>query len=93
VRVSSADIEELSSIYVTPSSQKRGIGTHLVQLCKDRAASAGLPLFVCAMPTARAFYQKVGFIENTYVSVDLSKWAPEYCGYGEFRFYGMLMDP
>jgi N-acetylglutamate synthase-like GNAT family acetyltransferase len=82
----------LTSIFVTPSYRKHGIGSQLVQLCIDKAKSAQLPLFLCSVPTSHQFYLKLGFKDVSYVDIDLSNWAPGYSGYGVYRLYGMKLD-
>jgi predicted N-acetyltransferase YhbS len=79
----------LSSIFVRHSHRSQGIGKYLVQLSLDKAKTANLPLYLYSVPTAHKFYQGLGFQDTSFAEVDLKDWAPEYCGYGTFRLFGM----
>jgi predicted N-acetyltransferase YhbS len=66
------------------------LGSQLVRLCLDKARYAGIPLFLCSVPSAHGFYRKLGFVDVAYVDVDLSVWSVKYGGYGIYRLQGML---
>ncbi|KAI1079345.1 hypothetical protein F5B20DRAFT_544572 [Whalleya microplaca] len=85
------DYIELTHIYVEPSSRNQGIGTQLVQVCRDRARADGLPLTICAEPNHHDFFLKRGFRDTKHVDIDLRHWAPEHNGYGIFRVSRMDM--
>ncbi|KPM45626.1 hypothetical protein AK830_g951 [Neonectria ditissima] len=80
---------ELTYICVKPSSRNRGVGSQLVQVCFDRARTAGIPLALCSEPTAHDFFVNRGINDTGHVDIDLSQWAPAYCGFGTFRLTGM----
>ncbi|KAI1380508.1 hypothetical protein F4677DRAFT_441822 [Hypoxylon crocopeplum] len=83
------DYFEITHIYVKPSSRRRGIGTQLIQLCRERAQVAGVPLTICAEPNHHDFFLKRGFREAKHVDIDLRQWAAENSGYGVFRISRM----
>ena len=83
---------EVTHICVKPASRKQGIGSQLIQVALDKAKAAGLPLALCAEPPAHAFFLKQGFTDTSAADIDLSQWAPEYCGWGIFRISGMSMS-
>jgi hypothetical protein len=64
-----------------------------MQICFDKATAEGLPLTLCSEPQAYDFYAKRGLRDTKHAEVDLSKWAPAYCGYGVFRISGMIWKP
>lgn len=53
----------LGSFYVLPAMQDRGIGTHILQMLLERAASESktVTLAVAKINPARQFYEKLGF--------------------------------
>jgi hypothetical protein len=59
----------------------------------EKAKIENLPLIVCSEPQAYEFFVKKGFGDTKHGDMDLSKWAPPYCGFGIFRLYGMIWNP
>ncbi|KAH8893671.1 hypothetical protein GQ53DRAFT_840042 [Thozetella sp. PMI_491] len=82
----------VTEVYVRPSSRHQGIGSSLINLCLDRGKEAGLPVFAGTEPQARPFFLKLGFKDTGHFDIDLSKHAPENCGYGLFRLSGMIVE-
>lgn len=64
-----------------------------MRICHTKAAEAGIPLFLCAVPSARDFYAKLGFEERVVLEIELSDFAPRFSGFGAYRFYGMMKAP
>jgi GNAT superfamily N-acetyltransferase len=86
-------ITDITHLYVQPSSRRQGLASMLVQRSFDMAKAAGLPLVVGTEPAAHDFFLSRGFKDSRHFDVDLSKWAPPYCGWGIFRFSGMIYSP
>lgn len=61
--------------------------------CTNQALSEDLPLFVRAEPTAHDFYLKWRFVDVMLFTLELSRYAPPFSGYGEFRSFWMLWSP
>jgi hypothetical protein len=57
-----------------------------------KAKQKGLPLFVVSEPQARTFFVKLGFQDTHHVDMDLEKYAPEHCGFGNFRLSAMIYN-
>jgi hypothetical protein len=61
-----------------------------MRVCFEKAKAEGVPLALCSEPTAYGFFLKQGLKDTKHVDIDLSKWAPAYCGFGVFRISGMI---
>jgi hypothetical protein len=62
----------------------------LVKLATEKAEKAGIPLSLGSEPQAHEFFLAQGFKDTKHVDIDLRQWAPEYSGFGIFRFSGMV---
>lgn len=82
---------EITHIFVSQAHRNKGIGSQLVKIGIDKAKAAGLPLVVGAEPASHTFFQKAGFEDTEHVDIDLRQWSPEYCGFGLFRLWGMIL--
>ena len=80
-------------ICVDPDSQRRGIGSELIQRAFQRAKAYDLPLATCAEPASYGFFAKLGFKDTTHGDIELQKFAPAYSGFGVFRLTGMIWYP
>ncbi|KAF2737629.1 hypothetical protein EJ04DRAFT_510077 [Polyplosphaeria fusca] len=89
--IANKDHMELTWIFVKPSARNQGIGTELVQAAIKKAQEAALPLLFNSEPPVHGFFLKLGFAETKTVDIDLSKWAPPYCGWGLFRLSAMAL--
>ncbi|CAO2651175.1 Nn.00g094720.m01.CDS01 [Neocucurbitaria sp. VM-36] len=89
--VQGTDRNELTHIYVAPSSRGKGIGSHLVHLAAQPAQEEHSPLTMAAEPQAHCFFLKQGLLDTRHFDIDLSRWAAEYCGFGVFRLWGMRL--
>lgn len=87
--VADENCQELTWLFVKPSSRKQGIGSALVRYALEAARAAGLPLTACSEPPAHGFYLKQGLKGTKHVDIDLTQWGGENCGYGLFRISGM----
>lgn len=85
------DLIELIHIYVALTHRNRGIGSQFMKLCIDNAKAEGLPLAFESEPAVRGFFLKHGFKDTKHADMDLRPFSPEYCGFGMFRLWGMVM--
>lgn len=85
----------LSSIFIAPTAQSHGLGTHLLNFTIQRARERHLPVFLTSMPSAVGFYAKSGFEEGEDAEVDLREWSrggrKGKEGWGVFRVVGMRL--
>ncbi|RDW62086.1 hypothetical protein BP6252_11519 [Coleophoma cylindrospora] len=89
--ISANQLIEVTHLFVVMPHRKRGIGSQLVKLCIDKAQAEKFPLVVFSEPEVHGFFLGLGFEDTKHVDIDLRKWAPEYCGFGMFRIWGMVM--
>ncbi len=64
----------------------------LVQHCLKKAEEVGVPLCIASEPQAHKFFLGRGFKDTTQSDIDLSKYSPEYNGFGVFRLQGMTVE-
>ncbi|KAJ2987588.1 hypothetical protein NUW58_g4423 [Xylaria curta] len=80
---------DLTHLYVDPGSRGQGIGSWLLRIAQEAAATAQLPFSVCVEPTHRGFFANRGFQDVKNVDIDLREWAAPLSGYGVFRISRM----
>lgn len=78
-----------STIFVKPEYRDKNIGAMLIREGIKQAAALGLSLFLCSVPSAVDFYQKLGFQDTRHADIDLAQWGPERPGFGIYRLQGM----
>lgn len=57
---------------------------------REQARKESLPLMVCTEPEAYNFVTKLGFEEERYADIDLTKWAAAHSGFGTLRVTAMI---
>ncbi|KAF1809449.1 hypothetical protein P152DRAFT_476365 [Eremomyces bilateralis CBS 781.70] len=82
----------ITHFYVAPSSRKQGIASSLIRLVIQKGKEAALPVFAGVEPQALSLLLAHGFKEIGYSDIDLSKFAPENCGWGVFRLTAVILE-
>ncbi|KAF4943781.1 hypothetical protein FSARC_14832 [Fusarium sarcochroum] len=72
-------------IYVAPTSRRKGIGSKLLETCRDRAKTAGIPLVAVSEPASHPFFKSLAFEDGAHYEFDLTEYAMPYSGFGPFR--------
>jgi N-acetylglutamate synthase-like GNAT family acetyltransferase len=83
---------ELTHIFISQDHRNHGLGKELVRLCVQTAKARGLPLTVGSEPQVHSFFGKMGLKDFKHSEWDLEKWADEFCGFGKFRIWGMVVE-
>jgi amino-acid N-acetyltransferase len=72
-----SDLAEVKSVAVAEDSQRRGIGSGLVEACLKEARTLGLPTVFC-LTYKPAFFQKFGFAEIDKMQLPRKVWTECY---------------
>jgi len=85
-------LSEVTHFFVSLPHRNKGIGTRLINLCVSKAKAKGLALAIAAEPQVHKLLLKLGFEDTIHVDFDLTQWSKyEYCGFGLFRLWGMVL--
>ncbi|MCJ1485500.1 hypothetical protein MMC06_005674 [Schaereria dolodes] len=80
----------LKALAVAPASQRRGIGTALVQFGMKMADEGAAVCFLHATPIGHGLYRKLGWKDVGSLDFDLTEWGGESRGYGMFQLFSMI---
>ena len=72
-----SDLAEIKSLAVTEDSQKKGIGTRLVEACLNEARALGIPTVYC-LTYQPAFFEKLGFTQRDKAELSRKVWIECY---------------
>lgn len=61
--------------------------------CHDIAREKKLPIYLTSFPSAHEMYLKLGYEDKKQFDVDLNEWGVKNRGYGNYRSYGMVLEP
>lgn len=82
-------IEGVIYIFVASPNRREGIGSEMLQICRDRAKAAGIPLVAVTEPEGYSFFQNAAFEVGDHYEFDLAKYAASHSGFGPFRLTRM----
>ncbi|MCJ1310032.1 hypothetical protein MMC25_003693 [Agyrium rufum] len=83
----------LSSLYVSPYHQKKGLGSHVMKYCLKQADEAGIPTFLISFESAHMFYPRFGFEDVGQLVADLKDSEAGGREFGTYRSFAMVRKP
>jgi amino-acid N-acetyltransferase len=96
LHVSWADLAEVKSLAVAENTQRKGLGTMLVQACIQEARELDIPVIFC-LTYKPVFFAKQGFIEVDKMKLPKKVWTecfhcPKFPDCGETAMYYILKE-